>query len=133
MARSKKNWTDGTEGATRFLRCIPHLNEVVDVEYLDDGCSLLEVELDRPWYMVPPLTWVMPFEPVRRIQLDRLGTSLLRLCDGRRSAENMIEIFATTHKLSFREAQIPVTRFLRQLTRRGIVVLVGSDEVQDES
>jgi len=128
MSRKTAKRASVSEGTKPFLRAVPHVNTAVNTELMDSGNLLVEVPLERPWYMVPPVTWILPFQPVRRIELDHVGRDVLELCDGQLSIEKMIEIFATTHKLSFREAQLPVTRFLRQLTRRGIVVLVCQKE-----
>jgi hypothetical protein len=50
------------------------------------------------------------------------------MCDGRRTVEAIIEEFAADHKLSFREAQLSVTQFLRQLTQRGLIAVVGESK-----
>ena len=47
------------------------------------------------------------------------------MCDGKKPVESIIEKFAAMHKLSFREAQLAVTQFLRELLQRGVVVVVG--------
>jgi hypothetical protein len=46
--------------------------------------------------------------------------------------ETVIEKFAAANKLSFREAQLPVTQFLQQLTERGLVAIVGSPNEANE-
>jgi hypothetical protein len=60
--------------------------------------------------------------------LDRIGSFVLSLCDGHRTVESIIESFASSHKLSFREAQLPVTQFMQELTQRGVIALVGLEE-----
>ena len=45
----------------------------------------------------------------------------------------MIERFAGDHKLSFREAQLSVSGFLRQLVQRGILVIVGMNKDAEET
>ena len=61
-----------------------------------------------------------------------MGAEVLDLCDGKRNVERIIEQFAGAHKLTFREAQLAVTQFLRQLTRRGLTAIVGLNEDADE-
>jgi hypothetical protein len=39
--------------------------------------------------------------------------------------EEIVEAFAARHRLTFHEARLSVTAFLRQLTWRGLVVIAG--------
>jgi hypothetical protein len=48
---------------------------------------------------------------------------MLDLCDGKKTVERIIEEFALMNKLSFREAQLPVTQFLTSLTSGGVLVV----------
>jgi hypothetical protein len=89
---------------------------------------VVSIPIPRPKYLVPPLSWILPFSPNRRVELEPVGSGVLGLCDGRRTVEAIIERFATDHQLSFREGQLAVTQFLRQLMQRGLVVLVGKDK-----
>lgn len=118
-------------GPDHFLQTVPRVNEALTIHRRRDT-ALAEVPVQKAWYMVPPITWLLPLSRTRSVELDRLGTTVLDLCDGRSNVEKIIEIFAADHKLSFREAQLPVTQFLRQLTRRGIVVLIGLKEDASE-
>lgn len=111
-----------------YLRAIPHRNEKMEVTRQRGGGLLASIPMKRPRYMVPPLSWVLPYSTHRRVELDALGAEVLDLCDGRRSVEGIIERFATGHKLTFRESQLAVTQFLRQLTRRGLAAIVGRDK-----
>ena len=119
-------------GTSAFLRTVARLNAALDMDRRSNGSVVVEVPMEKPWYMVPPVTWVLPIPRGRRIELDAVGAAVLDLCDGRRNVEKIIELFASNHKLTFREAQLSVTQFLRQLTRRGIVVLVGLKEDTDK-
>ncbi len=112
-------------GVGQFLRSRPMRNESMLVERRPDGTTLASVPLRRPAWLVPPLSWLMPFSSHRRIELDTVGSAVLDLCDGRRTVERIIEDFARKEKLSFREAQLPVTQFLGQLAERGMMAIVG--------
>jgi hypothetical protein len=54
--------------------------------------------------------------------------AVMGLCDGRRKVEEVINEFARENLLSWREAQICVMQFLRLITERGLVVIVGSSK-----
>ncbi len=116
------NWTAQT------LPAVPHANRSMELHRRSNNTALATIPLRKPAYLVRPLTWILPFSSVRRVELDRLGLTVFDLCDGHRCVEEIIEEFAIRHKLSFREAQLPVMEFLRELTNRGIVAIVGLDE-----
>lgn len=59
----------------------------------------------------------------KKLQLDALGTEVWDLIDGRRSVRKIIQRFAETHRLHPREAEVSVTRFLRELGKRGLIGL----------
>ena len=60
---------------------------------------------------------------IKKLQLDALGTSVWDLVDGKRSVRRMIQIFAETHRLEKREAEVSVTQFIRELGQRGLLGL----------
>ena len=60
---------------------------------------------------------------IKKLQLDALGTSVWDLVDGNHSVRRMIIIFAETHRLENREAEVSVTRFIRELGKRGLLGL----------
>jgi len=113
--------------AANFLHAVPHANRAMETHHRSDGSTLASVPIPRPKYLVPPLSWILPFSPYRQVELEPVGSGVLKMCDGRRTVEAIIEAFAAGHKLSFREAQLAVTQFLSQLMQRGLVVIVGQD------
>ena len=60
---------------------------------------------------------------IKKLQLDALGTSVWDLVDGKRSVRRVIQIFAETHRLDKKEAEVSVTQFIRELGRRGLLGL----------
>jgi hypothetical protein len=111
--------------AKDFLKAHPYKNSAIKITSKRNGTALVEVPMKKPKYLVPPFSWIIPFSSYRRVELDPVGARVLNLCDGERSVEQIIENFAQINKLSFREAQLSVTQFLRMLMERGIVALVG--------
>ena len=59
----------------------------------------------------------------KKLQLDALGTFVWDLVDGKHSVRRMIKIFAETHRLENREAEVSVTQFIRELGKRGLLGL----------
>ena len=113
--------------ASKYLQAVPVANEAMRVTRMRDGEALAEIPLNRPRWLVPPISWILPFSSRRRVRLDSVGAGVLNRCDGKNTIEKIIEDFAAENKLSFREAQLPVTQFLQQMTQRGMVVLVSSE------
>jgi hypothetical protein len=111
--------------AANLLAAVPYRNRAMEITFRPDGSALVSIPIPRPKFLVPPLSWILPFSPHRRVELEPVGAGVLRMCDGRRTVEAIIEEFAADHKLSFREAQLSVAQFLRQLTQRGLIAVVG--------
>lgn len=118
--------------AEEVLSAVPYQNEAMDLTLRANGTAVASVPLKRPRWLVPPLSWIIPFSSHRRVELDTAGVAVLKLCDGERDVESIIEKFAAYHKLSFRESQLSVSRFLQQLTQRGIVAVVGLPDEKAE-
>jgi len=108
-----------------LLRAVPFANKVMEITPRPDGSVRAVVPLRRPKWLVPPIAWVLPFSSHRRVELDALGAKVLQMCDGKQNVETIIENFAADHKLSFREAQLAVTEFVRQLAQRGLIAIVA--------
>lgn len=117
----------GRHGRSDLLESVPHPNRAMQVEPRTDGGAVVAIPLKRPRYLVPPISWVLPFSSQRRAQLDALGATVLELCDGGRTVEQIVECVATQYRLSFREALLSVTPFMRLLTERGMLAVIGSD------
>ena len=132
-ARKTPSSSPRKHSADLVLRYRPATNRVVTTHLQEDGTMIAEVPLRRPAWLVPPISWLIPFSRCRRVELDALGGSVLSMCDGRTSVETIIESFATRHKLSFREAQLPVMDFLRQMAQRGLIGLMDIDKDASES
>ena len=117
----------GKTTADKFFQAVVHANDAMQLERRNDGTALAIVPMRRPKYLVPPISWILPYSTHRRVELDSVGVTVLDMCDGR-TVEGIIEKFALDHKLSFRESQLAVGQFLRDLARRGIVAIVGLQE-----
>ena len=93
---------------------------------LETGEVIIEYPLAvRPWIaaVARRLGGQQNHVQTKKLQLDTLGTSVWDLVDGNRSVSRIIKIFAETHRLENREAEISVTQFIRELGRRGLLGL----------
>jgi hypothetical protein len=111
--------------AMDLLDAVPLRSQTVRGEKRPDGGWLLRVPLRRRWYTRPPLAWLVPLSRDRAVGLDQLGSEVWEACDGRRTVQEIVDLFAAAHDLTFHEARLSVTAFLRLLVQRGLVVVVG--------
>ena len=107
------------------LACIPIVNASIACSETDSG----EVMLEYPLPMRPFLKSILERfqgqaeQPVKKLQLDQLGTSVWRLIDGKHSVQTIVESFAASHNISLQESEQSVTAFLSELGKRGIIAL----------
>ena len=93
---------------------------------LETGDILLEYTLTvRPWFAAVVNRLGGPRESVhtKKLQLDAMGTAVWDLVDGHRSVRRIVRIFAETHRLDNKEAEVSVTSFIRELGQRGLLGL----------
>jgi hypothetical protein len=123
LSRKKKSGLPSREDA---LECTPVKNDRVEESRLDNG----ELQLSYP---VASRPWLAGFfrrggkksEKIylKKLQLDALGTEVWELLDGGSRVRDVIRQFAARHRLQQREAELAITRFLRELGKRGLIGL----------
>lgn len=92
------------------------------------------VKTRKPNYIIPPISWFVPYRPEREITLDAIGSRLWRWCDGQRTVEDVIDLFKDAYDLSFHEARAAVVDYLRQLIQRGILaVMMAPDSPENRT
>lgn len=60
----------------------------------------------------------------RQFVLDAFGVEVLELCDGQKNVRHIVKRFAKTHNLNHQEAQHAITTFLKDMMKKGLVVMV---------
>lgn len=106
------------------LNRIPSKNLQIREERLDSGEVVIHYPVTiRPFFagLVKRFGGSEAQIQTRKLELDGLGTSVWAMIDGNCSVRQLISIFATTHQLEAREAEVAVTQFLRELGRRGLI------------
>ena len=84
---------------------------------------ILKIPTKRPGYLIPPISWVVRPPAFRSIYLDSIGADLWEWCDGKRDVEQVIELFAKKHNLTFHESRVSVTTYLKDLVKRGALAV----------
>ena len=110
-----------------LLRSRPVRNTAARVEEHDGDRVVVYVRQKRPGFLVPPLSWIVPFRRERRAVLDRVGTRLWRMCDGHRTVEALIDSFRSQYGLTFHESRTAVAGYLKLLTERGVVAIATQE------
>lgn len=110
-----------------MLRARPTRNTAARaVENGSTGVTLW-VKRRRPAWMVPPVSWVVPYAAEREIVLDALGRQVWQWCDGSLTVEEIADRFKDEHRLTFHEARAAVTGYLQKLIQRGVLAIVIRD------
>ncbi len=111
---------------TEALASIPLRSPTATWEILENGDVLIEYPLHlRPFFLqlfsrfnkgqVPA--------PTKKLQLDAMGSKVWLMFDGKKEVKAIIREVAGQTGLSLQEAEISVTTFLRQLGRRGLILI----------
>ena len=127
----KKNRKPPSLSRTQALNCTPVKNTYVRTTRLDTGEVLLTYPAAmRPWLagLIRRFGSSSEGAVTRKLQLDELGTQVWNMIDGINSVQDIIQRFADNYQLQLKEAEVSVTRFLRELGRRGIVGLRELDD-----
>ena len=111
---------------TAALKFTPVKNIQITEERLESGEVVVHYPITlRPWFagLVKRFGGTQAGIRPKPLQLDKLGTEVWELIDGRRSVSQIIQKFAQTHQLQHREAEVAVTQFIRDLGKRGVIGL----------
>jgi hypothetical protein len=111
---------------TESLACIPQKSPSVNGQILENGELLLEYPLRiRPFFinLSERLHKGQVPQPSRKIQLDTMGRMVWAMVDGEKNVACIVKEFSRTTGLSVQEAEISVTTFLRELGRRGLILM----------
>lgn len=67
----------------------------------------------------------------KRIQLDEVGSAVWELCDGKRTAKEIVEFLCQKYKLMPREAEISLSTYLSSLVKRGLIAFILPEEIRE--
>lgn len=108
------------------LACIPEILPAVSWQVQDSGYLLIEY----PLVLKPLLRAIFTrFNKeyterlTRKLLLDGLGSQVWRYIDGKRSVGEIISTFSTASTITPQEAELSVTTFLRELGKRGLIII----------
>lgn len=112
---------------SQAMACVPVKGVLVQESRLESGEILLAYpDYKQPWFTKIIRRLGRPGDSkvrIKKLQLDTLGASVWELFDGRRSVQQVIELFADKYSLLPKEAEVSVSQFLRALGRRDLIGL----------
>jgi hypothetical protein len=108
------------------LKFTPVKSDRVQESRLETGEIVLTYPIDiRPWIdrIVKRFGGKASTAVDKKIQLDELGTAVWEQINGERSVKQVVQWFAKKYQLHTKEAEVSVSRFLRELGNRGLIGL----------
>lgn len=64
----------------------------------------------------------------KTIILDKIGSEVVKLCNGEKRVYDIVSYLAETHKLTPYEAEVSLLEYFKQLVKRGIIGLEVSNK-----
>lgn len=124
----KKRHKEAANTLTRpeALAAIPTRSPSVKWEILDSGEIMLEYPLNmRPFFiqLANRFSNQQQSRPTKRLQLDAIGSRVWQMFNGEKDVKMIVKEVADQSGLSLQEAEISVTTFLRELGRRGLILM----------
>ena len=106
-----------------MLSARPVRNSAAEARPGEPSGVLVTVKRKRPWYFRPPFSWILRPRYRKTVVLDEVGAELWNLCDGKRTVEEIIDEFSSAHRLSFHEARVATTNYMKTLVERGVLAI----------
>jgi hypothetical protein len=111
---------------TEALAGVPERSPLVSWEVLEQGDIVIEYPLNiKPFFiqLANRFHKGQQQRPTKKLQLDTMGSRVWLMFDGKKDVKTIIREVADHSGLSLQEAEISVTTFLRELGRRGLMVI----------
>jgi len=111
---------------TESLACIPEQSAHVTCNEQEDGNVTIEYPLPlKPFFVSLARKFNKTEEQklTKKLQLDNIGSRVWLMIDGSTDVKTIIKRIAPETGLSLQEAEISVTTFLRELGRRGLILI----------
>ncbi len=131
LFRSKKAEKRPQLTREQALACIPCRTHLVQEERVDTDTLRLRYPLAwKPWFgALAGRFGAWDSKPrTKRLELDLMGTAAWHLIDGKRSVREIVDRFAEQFGLQPREAEVSMTVFLKELGKRGLIVIQQGQE-----
>ncbi|WP_320007956.1 PqqD family protein [Maridesulfovibrio sp.] len=117
------------------MACKPVKNRDIDETRMENGLVMLSYPLRlKPLFADVAKRfgmWKDGAPPIKRLELDEMGTLVWDMIDGKNSVRMIAERFALKYKVLPREAEVATASFLRDLGKRGLIAFSGKQSRQN--
>ncbi len=112
-----------------WLRAKP-VRVAADYEINDEGNAVILVEINYRGLLARIMKAISIVPPPRykRIVLDRMGTRVWLLCDGRHTVNDIVKKLVKETGMSRRSMELAVYQYISRLVEKGLVALVLPEE-----
>jgi hypothetical protein len=86
----------------------------------EDGHVVLVIKRAHSW-RTRALNLLFPLPEEKRVALDKIGTDVWRLLDGKNTVGQIAKLLAREYKIETREAELSLQQYFKELGRRGYV------------
>lgn len=88
----------------------------------EEGETIITIPLKPKGKGAKLLSRWFPVSEEKQIALDEIGSEVWALCDGQSTIEQIIKKIGEKYKLNRKEAEASILEYLRQLSRRKLVI-----------
>jgi len=135
MGIFKKTPPSGQLSREEALNCIPVKSKAIQASHTAEGVIRLHYPLVlKPWIaeLAQRFSGTPYSPPSRQLELDELGSLTWDLINGEQTVREIVRQFSDQTQVHPKEAEAAVTRFLRELGRRGIVGMAPGRQTTDD-
>lgn len=113
-----------------MLASVPRLNPAVRWQELDTG-EIMVIYKKRSTRLGLFLMKLLCMPELSQLIVDDIGARVIRVIDGKRSVAELIAYVSQEFKMSRKEAEVSLVKYLELLGRRDLVGFEIRDEVGD--
>ncbi|MFP3903737.1 MAG: PqqD family protein [Armatimonadota bacterium] len=102
------------------MNAVPIRNPLLQWAEKDNGEIVVAMDRRDDW-VGEAMGWLFMVPPKQKVELDDIGSSVWRACDGENTVNDIIEIIRREYKLSRREVEMSLTKYLQSLGQRKMI------------
>ncbi len=97
-----------------------HRKDITE-ELTEQGSLMVSALFTAPKWYKPPVSWFVNLNLNKKYELSGLSLQLWEWCDGNKTMEDIIDLFAVKYQYTFHESRVSVISYLKKLAEKGIL------------